>query len=211
MPSHVVKEGAGLGAADIADGWEGKFRRIDGAVRVAACLATGLAILVATACSGSSNKIAQPLQSGSSAAPSSPDPSAAGPPSQQVLAQYRAFWSVLPAASAAPAGERQAMLAPYAADPELTSVLQGMREADHQGTVFYGRDVPRPTIRSVSSVQGIAVIRDCQDSSHAGNKDRRTGRRLTVGVARHLVVATMNLGPDGRWRVASVSYEKSKC
>lgn len=213
MPSDVIKEGVGLEAEDSAEGWGGKLRRSEGAVRVAACLGTGLAILLATGCSGSSGGIAQPLASTTSAPISSSPTSSAAPGSvsQQVLAQYRAFWSALTPASRAPASEREAMLSPYTGNPELDSLLRAMREADGKGTVFYGRDVPRPAISSVSSVHRVAVIRDCQDSSHAGNKDRRTGRRLTVGVSRHLVVATMNLGPDAQWRVVSVSYERAKC
>lgn len=138
-------------------------------------------------------------------------PPASSSSNDEVLSQYRQFWSVLPGVSAAKANERRGMLQPFATGPELSSLLQAMRAADSRGTVFYGKDIPRPTVETLSVAQKVAVINDCQDSSHAGNKDRRTGRRLTVGVARHLVVATMNLGPDGKWRVASVSYEKSKC
>jgi len=85
-----------------------------------------------------------------------------------------------------------------------------MARGDRAGTVFYGEDQPRPTIAQMSIPQGLAVIRDCQDSSHSGNADRRTGRHLTVGVARHLVIATMHVS-GGTWRVAFVSYKQSKC
>jgi hypothetical protein len=85
-----------------------------------------------------------------------------------------------------------------------------MAQGDRKGTVFYGQDLPRPRIASLSVQQGIAVIDDCQDSSHAGNKERTTGRRLTVGVARHQVTATMHL-VEGQWRVAFVTYEDSRC
>jgi hypothetical protein len=54
------------------------------------------------------------------------------------------------------------------------------------------------------------VINDCQDSSHAGNADRATGKRLTVGVPRHPVTATMHL-VDGTWRVAFVAYQDAHC
>lgn len=170
-------------------------------------------VLVATAaavtgCSSSGN-LAQPLPTESPVAAASRSANAS--PATAALQQYRAFWAMLPSVSAAPAARRPAMLAPYAADPELSSLLAGMRAGDRQGTVFYGDDVPRPTVASLSVAQKVAVIHDCQDSSHAGNEDSRTGRKLTVGVARHLVFATMDLGPDGTWRVASVSYENATC
>jgi hypothetical protein len=85
-----------------------------------------------------------------------------------------------------------------------------MARGDQTGTVFYGQDRPRPSITELSTQQGLAVVRDCQDSSHSGNAERSTGRRLTVGVARHLVISTMHLA-DGTWRVSFVSYENSPC
>ena len=38
--------------------------------------------------------------------------------------------------------------------------------------------------------QRVAVIRDCQDSSHSGVEQKRSRRHLTVGKNRNLVVAT---------------------
>ena len=196
-----------LGEID-ATGGGAKLRRIGGSLRVLACAGVGAAVLLTASCSGSSGDIAQPLPSTSV---SSTTPPASSSPDAEALSQYRQFWSVLPGVSAAKATGRRGMLQPFVTDPELSSLLQAMRAGDRRGTVFYGEDIPRPTVKSLSVAQKVAVINDCQDSSHAGNKDRRTGRRLTVGVARHLVVATMNLGADGKWRVASVSYEKTKC
>ena len=192
-----------------AGGGGTELRRVRGAARALACLGTALSMAFAAGCSSSSGGLAQPLPSDSTA------PSSAGSPStnadQEALSQYRSFWSVLPQVSTATASKREAMLSPFTANPELDSLLQSMRAGDRQGTVFYGHDIPRPTVKSLSVPQKVAVIRDCQDSSHSGNKDKQSGRRLTVGVARHLVIATMNLGPDDKWRVVSVSYEKSKC
>jgi hypothetical protein len=207
----IMQDGAPmLGEVDAEGGGAG-LRRVRGTTRVAACLGIAAAVSLAAGCSGSSGGLAQPLPSQSSSPSTTARPSNGASPNEQALARYRAFWSILPAVSAAPAAKRRAMLTPYVTDPELTSLLQAMRAADRKGTVFYGRDVPRPTVQSLSVPQKLAVVRDCQDSSHAGNEDRRTGRRLTVGVARHLVIATLNLGQDGKWRVASVSYEKTKC
>ena len=61
-----------------------------------------------------------------------------------------------PPASRASAGTRQKILAPYASDPELNSLLAGMARGDRTGTVFYGEDQPRPTIAQLSIPQGLA-------------------------------------------------------
>ena len=160
---------------------------------------------------GRSPSLANPSGSSSpSLAASQPSSTAPADPKAQALAQYKAFWSELTPASRAPAPKRRALLSPYATDPELTSLLRGMASGDAKGTVFYGADQPRPRIARLSVQQGIAVISDCQDSSHAGNADRSTGKRLTVGVARHPVSATMHL-VAGTWRVAFVTYQDSHC
>jgi hypothetical protein len=130
---------------------------------------------------------------------------------QQVIEQYDAFWSHVPQASRAPATRRRAILAPFAVDPELTSLLQGMATQDVRGEVIYGTNIPRPTVKSLSEAQGVAVVTDCQDSSHSGVERRSDHRLLTVGVARNPVVATMQRDGDGTWRVSFVSYPNRSC
>ncbi len=180
-----------------------------GAAGVALAAAAAATI---TGCSPSSSKLADPLPSRTSVSPSSasvtPSPT---PSADAALAQYRAFWAALTPASKAPASKRRAMLAPYAADPELTSLLNGIERERSRGRAFYGQDVPRPTISQLLAGQGIAVVDDCQDSSGSGVVDLSTGERLTKGVPRNHVVSTMHRGPDGIWRVASVEYPKTSC
>lgn len=102
------------------------------------------------------------------------------------------------------------MLAAYSADPELKSLLGGMATADRKSQVFYGENIPRAKLLRFSVQQGVAVIDDCQDSSRAGLADRKTGKRLTIGVKRNHVVATLHL-VDGTWRVVFISYSRTKC
>jgi hypothetical protein len=154
---------------------------------------------------GSTTTVSSPVAS------SSPSPTAPPTVEQQVLAQYTAFWAALPEASRALAPQREQILAKYAGDPELRSLLDGMAEQDRQGRVFYGQDVPRPEIEMLSIDRGVAVIRDCQDSSGAGVQDATTGQKLTVGVARNAVSATLHPGPDGAWRVVFVTYPQTSC
>ena len=186
-------------------------RRVRGRGAVGCTSLVALAVAL-VGCSSSSH-ITRPLAGTTSAGAASPSPSESPSPvpASEALAQYRAFWTSLTPASRAPASQRRDLLAPYAADPELKSLLDGMRRADGQGEVFYGQDVPRPTVQTISEDRGVAVIRDCQDSSHAGNAKRDTGRPVTVGVARHPVVATMHLMQDGQWRVVYVAYPKGSC
>jgi hypothetical protein len=186
-----------------------EYRRASGLLLAgSACLA----VLIAGCSNGGHGGTAQ----SASTAPVSPPSVTPASPSPttdvraEALGQYRAFWTRLTPASRAPAANRAAMLSPFATNPELRSLLEGMARGDRAGTVFYGQDVPRPVVAQLSVPQGLAVIRDCQDSSKSGNADRASGRRLTVGVARHLVIATMHL-VDGTWRVAFVSYKQAKC
>jgi hypothetical protein len=208
MPSHMIKEGASLPGSLDADGGGAQLRRVQGAIRAAACLGIAVVLSLTAACSGSSGDIAQPPSTHSAppSSTSSPDSARA-----QVLAQYRKFWAVQTPASVAPASKRRAMLSPVAADPELTSLLQGIAKERSMGRVYYGTPVLHPQISSLSESSSVAVVRDCQDASHAGDKDARSGRLLTKGTSRTLVVSTLNRKQDGVWRVAYVTFPKQQC
>lgn len=125
---------------------------------------------------------------------------------QRILAQYRAFWQIQTPASEAPAGQRKAMLEPYATDPALSRVVRGMRASDNVGQVGYGEVIPHPRIKSIEGA--VAFLRDCQDGSKAGRKERDTGRIVTRGTARDLAEVTLRHGPDGAWRVATIDYPR---
>lgn len=173
-------------------------------------LMTVVSAAVAGCSSGGHVRISDSAQATSpsaTASSSSPTPSAP----DQVLSQYRAFWAHLTPASLAAAGQRRAILAPFAEDPELTSLIRGMAQQDRRGEAIYGENVPHPTIGRLSVAQGLAVVRDCQDSSRSGVERRSTHARLTVGVKANPVVATLHLGADGTWRVSFVSYPKTTC
>jgi hypothetical protein len=176
-----------------------------------------LAAALATTAAGCSSSGASPSISapptGVTSSPSTAAPSATPDASarQAVLSQYRAFWAVLPSTSNAAASRRRAMVSPYATNPELDSLLTGMARQDRQGEEIYGVNIVRPKLVSISVTQGIAVIADCQDSSHSGVERRSDHKRLTVGVDRNPVSATIHLGADGTWRIAFITYPKSSC
>jgi hypothetical protein len=179
--------------------------------RLAAATAavTLLFVLLASGCTNAGGVIRETptagTTSGAASPLSSPSPTATSEASR-ILAQYRAFWQALTPASEAPAEERRQMLEPYATDPELTRALSGMRASDNLGQVLYGQVVARPQITKID--RGLASLRDCQDASEAGRKQRDTGRIITRGTSSDVALVTMKRGSDGVWRVATVEYPR---
>lgn len=171
-----------------------------------ALAAGGIAFIAG--CGGSGHATVTDGATGSASPTSTPSISASG--QHQVLDQYRAFWAELTPASHAVASRRRAMLEPFAADPELKSLVQGMARDRANGRVFYGQPVVRASVTQFSEVRGIAVVRDCQDATHTGDKDARTGRVLTKGTAHTLVVATLHKLATS-WRVVFVSFPRQSC
>lgn len=179
-------------------------------------IAVGLAIMLAATGCRSSGKVHvdQPgTASPSASAIASPTPTATPSPTveQQVLAQYRAFWPAQTRASLADEADREAVLSPNTADPELRSLLEGITAQRRLGHVFYGADTPRPEIEMLSVDRGTAVVRDCADSSQTGLMDAATGEKLTKGVERNPVVTTMHRGDDGVWRVTFLTHPQTSC
>jgi len=128
---------------------------------------------------------------------------------QRVLAQYNAFWKILTPVSQASFEQRPAMLKPYATQPVLSRTLRGMRASDNLGQVGYGEIVTRPKIVKIE--EGVATIRDCQDASRHGRKQRDTGKVVTRGTEHDLAIVTVKRGSDGIWRVATVDYPGGAC
>lgn len=193
--------------------WEGGSGRAPSGGDVARplprTLLIGALLVVALAgCNGSGRVQVEPIATGSS-----PSATATATPvseQQAILSQYRTFWSSLTSVSRMPAAQRRSALAAYTVDPELKSLLAGMARIDAKGQVFYGADIPRATQASISPDGVTAVVNDCQNSSHSGLAGRSTGERLTVGVARNHVVATMKKS-SGMWKVYFVSHSKTPC
>jgi hypothetical protein len=170
-------------------------------------------VAVAAGCSGGGH--GGTAQSASTAPVTPPSSSQASTPTAdartQVLEQYTAFWKELTPASLAPASQRRPLLAPFAADPELASLLKGIARDRQAGRVFYGQPLVRAELTQLSESRGVAVVSDCQDATHTGDKDLRTGRLLTKGTARTLVVATLHRSSDSKWRVTFVSFPRRRC
>lgn len=173
-------------------------------------LACALAVLVGSGiagCAGDADVAASPSPTLSVR----PSPSASPVDEQAaLLGQYRKFWERLTPISRLPETERQPALAELTVDPALKSLLDGMRQADTKGQVFYGTNMPRPEVR-INPDSTTALVDDCQDSSNAGIAVKATEERVTVGVERNHVSVTMKKQPGGPWKVAFIDYTKSPC
>jgi hypothetical protein len=147
---------------------------------------------------------------GSRSGPGGGPPSSTADRRAAVEAVYREFWRVGRTFDRDyPPDQWRAVLSRVAVDPLLSRALSGARLQRQNGTVLYGQVIPRPTVVSVS--RGEARVADCQDASHAGQADAKTGKPRTVGVARSPVKASLILGDDGRWRVSDVDYLGGRC
>lgn len=172
--------------------------------------AVGVAVLaLATACGDSTKPSALKTPSPAATDPSSPsaasDPTPSWSPTEQaVITAYKNFWTALPQASRqVDRDERLRILFPYTTTPELSQLIFKLGDQRAKGQALYGVNVPR--MQKVDVTGSKATIRDCQQSSSAGVENLATHRKLTVGVDRHPVTATVLLrGND--WKVSVIAY-----
>jgi hypothetical protein len=131
------------------------------------------------------------------------------PADQQILAQYRKLWTeTIPAATAATASARKPILAATMTDPALSDVVTRYQNLEKAGRRSYGRIIP---LRQAVTVSGkTAVVDGCLDESNSGVANRKTGQKLTKGVATSPVRLTFVEGPDGLWRVSKTAFPVSK-
>ena len=183
-------------------GVTGWFRRI-------VLIAGAVVVLDVTGCSGDGKgPVDPPVPSATSSAASvAPTASPTGTVDEQILAQYRRFWTeTLPAVFAASADERPAMLRPVVTDPLLPALIESADELDQQGRLSTGSPV---LIRqSVTRRGSEAIVVGCMDSSRARVTDRATGRPITRGRRRDPTETYFKLENDGVWRVYSLNEPK---
>jgi len=129
----------------------------------------------------------------------------------QVIAAYTAYFPALTAAEPQPQPRAAATLAPYAAQPYLGHVLAQMASYRAYGEVAWGYLVPHITRVQVSGSQ--AIVRDCQDASNAWLVGSVTGQVIpgTTGSAHTYLVATLDRGSDGRWRLTLLAHVAGQC
>lgn len=181
-------------------------------------LALVAVVLALTSCSGHSasrygvppdaqgNGLREPELSSASGAPSGTD-------DERVLHQYRKFWtSTLPAAYAAPAGKRQAVLGRVVTAELVAPLMERISKLEATGRTAYGSDSPiSEQIEYSKRVGGYVLVRGCLDSSRTGVAELTSGRILTVGVPHNPVRVNLRRTADGEWLVSSLHFPGGYC
>lgn len=158
--------------------------------RLAATL-TGAILVAAAGCGGHHHKVALPT--------STTRPRAT-PGRVAVRDAYLGYWKAVPRAEhASSARQRRRVLAPYTADPQLSTVLRNIRELHAHHRRSWGHIIVH--IQRQKLDHDVATVWDCQDSRHAGLADSRSGRKLDHGVAGDKVRASLSRGGDHHWRI----------
>jgi hypothetical protein len=180
-------------------GVTGSFRRI-------LVVAGAVVVLGASGCSrddkGPVDPPTQPSPTVSAVSPSL-TPSPTGTAEEQILAQYRRFWTeTLPMALAAPAVERPRVLAPVVSDPLVPELLRvaSLFEKRNQRPTGSPNLIRQAVYRKGSS----AIVVGCIDESGFFLTDKATGETSGRGRARAPSQTRLKKGTDGVWRVYSV-------
>lgn len=156
-----------------------------------------VAVLAVGACSTPAQQT--DLQSPTSATSTATSPTVSAD-EQAVLDAYDAFYVALDAARKDPTKARE-ILTPVAAGEQLEQTTAKLVEADANGIEEYGSPVLRSPV--VASLQDdTAVIRDCQDTSQVGSRQRATGEQLSKGLEQDSARTTLHR-TNGVWKVVS--------
>lgn len=169
-----------------------------------------LVTLIVTGCGGTTTPTSLPAR----VSPASPTASASvatTPPAQQVTGAYTTFSELGGIAERSTPAQARAMLAPYVAEPYLDHLLAAVATYRARNKEAWGHVVPHITQVTVNG-DG-ALVRDCQDDSHAALADSRSGTVLphSAGSTRTNIVATLTRGSDGRWRLTALEQLDTPC
>lgn len=125
-----------------------------------------------------------------------------------MLDQYAGFFQALPQASRMPEAPRNDLLATYLSGSAYRKTVETLSSQAAFDKVVYGEVVLHPEVTSIDT--STAVVRDCQDTSNSGVKDRKTGRKDTKGIPRALVVADLRTD-GGTWKIVRIDYRGARC
>jgi hypothetical protein len=174
---------------------------------------SGAALVAVAVMAGCSNQgtAALPPKSTRPGVPSSAPAATPTSARSAVIAAYTAYFPVSKAAERASPARARAMLSPYAAPSYLRRVLSQMASYQAKHELAWGHVVPHITRVQVRGP--LARVYDCQDASHAGLADARTGRVIkgTRGSAHTYLIADLARGSDGRWRLSSLAHVAVPC
>lgn len=128
-----------------------------------------------------------------------------------VDAAWLHYWQVYDDMSTKdPEAQWPGLAAGISVDPIKSQVLKALNAEKIIDVVPYGAPVHRIYSTQLIGNGGTAHLGDCMDTSHYGSMFRKTGKKRSVGVAMNNTVASLVLGPDGRWRVATIAYLTDK-
>ena len=125
-------------------------------------------------------------------------------------AQYAKYWEVFAALPHTPEDQWQAMLAEVAVEPLITNTQDDARVVRDKGRDTYGQVLHRFSWNEPINGADTAQLTDCDDSSHAGAYETATDQKVTAGVERRHMLASMARGDDGVWRVQQTYYLKDE-
>ncbi|MGH3284009.1 MAG: hypothetical protein ACRDPD_04885 [Streptosporangiaceae bacterium] len=173
--------------------------------------ALAAAAALVTGCGGQASVPLPPHSTTVHAPTASPSPADTGSARAQVIAAYTAYFPASEAAEAAAPSRAQALLAPYAAQPYLGTVLAQMASYRARYEVASGYVIPH--VIRVTVHGRLATVYDCQDASRATLTNTRTGTITPPlkGSARTYLIASLVLGRDGRWRITSLAHVAVSC
>jgi len=131
------------------------------------------------------------------------------PAEEAVVAVYRNLYPAGQRAEKTQPEERKAILEDVATQPLLNRMLRGIAALRTTGRVTWGSPVVHASDIKIKGDR--ATLHDCQDGSHSGQADDKTGKRLTHGKTGTHLVATLRKGDDGAWRVSKVEQVEEPC
>jgi hypothetical protein len=179
-------------------GVTGWFRRI-------VLIAGAVVVLDVTGCSGDGKgPVDPPVPSATSSAASvAPTASPTGTVDEQILAQYRRFWTeTMPGALAVPASDRPRVLKAVAADPLVPELLRVAKLFEQRNQRPTG--APSLIHQSITRKGTKAVVVGCIDESEFFLTDKSTGEESGRGLPRVSTQTRLARGSDGIWRVYSI-------
>ncbi|MBA9003055.1 hypothetical protein [Thermomonospora cellulosilytica] len=160
-----------------------------------------LGILVSLGCSNNDGAAVDlpPKPSTDITVPTAVTPSPADE-TAEVRRTYVESVALLDRADTLPEGTRRQRLAQYLTDPQLSRILDRIKDLHAENLTSYGASVPH--IKSVKVEGDKATVHDCQDSSNSGLMDATTQRKINRGVKEESIKALMQKHSDGRWRIS---------
>lgn len=128
---------------------------------------------------------------------------------EAVVAVYRDLYPAGQRAEKTAPEERKAILEHVATQPLLDRMLRGIAALRVTRRVTWGSPVIHASDIVIKGDQ--ATLHDCQDGTRLGQADDKTGEHLTHGKGGTHLVATLQNGKDGAWRVSKVEQVEEPC